>query len=192
MQVSSDPTTNKTGSLKCKKAGQNKHLLQKPHSPLKKPRLTVSSDSQGRNLALFLEHQNKNFTIFNKCLPGATLQPNFEAIISSPDFKTNSKAECQTNEISNYRISNVQELHKNLIDYIEKQLSAFEHTNLIMSTIPDRYGINEESIENRLTKQLNQSIRNMAYNKSEVKYTCYNLGYLPFSKTVSHKTWTTH
>lgn len=168
------PFTNKTNPVKCKKPVHNKHRLDTCPSSIKKPRLTVASDSQGRGLAASIAQQNNNnFAVFNSCQPGSPMQPIFESITSSQDFKMYSKADCVTviagtNDISNYRKSNVHTLIKNLTTYIEKQFSAFEHTNLIMSTIPYRYDIREDSIENRLIKEINLAIRNLAYKNPHV------------------------
>lgn len=168
------PTTVRSKSLKINKPRQMKHRQEMCHSHLKKPRLTVASDSQGRGLAAYLDHQNDNFAVFNTCQPGAPLQPIFDSIISSQDFKTYSKADCVTviagtNDILNCGISNKVTYIKNLTVYIQRQFTAFEHTNLIMSTIPYRYDLDEDSKENKLIKEINMIIRNLAYKIPHVK-----------------------
>lgn len=114
--------------------GPNRNQLKETLPPLKKPRLTVASDSQGRGLAAYLELQNKtNYTILNICQPGAPLQPVFDSVITSPDFKTYSKADCitiiaGTNNISSYGKSRAHTFKKILQTTLT---SSFRHLNIL-------------------------------------------------------------
>lgn len=147
---------------------EKKISLKKSH------RLTVVSDSQGRDLSKFIGNEDQGkYNIYGLCQPGAPLEPIIKSVTRSADFATLSKSDCVvviggTNNISQQACSNKDMFLSSFTKYIERQLSVFKHTNLLLATIPYRYDLGADNSINKLIRDTNLMIRNMAFNQPHV------------------------
>lgn len=140
-------------------------------------RLTIASDSQGRNLGAYLEQINEDrYKIFNFCQPGADIKPLLEYLKKVTDIEMYTKNDCivligGTNNIPNNYFT---DKHKQRILFqyrkcLENDIKALEHTNLVLSTVPYRYDLASGSKENNLIKEINSIVRQLAYDTPHVQ-----------------------
>lgn len=137
------------------------------------PRINLSCDSQGRQLSSFLMDQTHRFQICNNVKPGAPLEHVFTSIIKATNFNTYSKNDFQiviggTNNILNCTGGINGRPVNQLTNFLESNAAQFKHTNLILATIPYRYDRKEDSWENQLIRDVNSSVRNLAYMNSHI------------------------
>lgn len=141
-----------------------------PSNCSSRPKLTVASDSQGKTLSNFLEQRNNNyFNIFNHCQPGATIQPIMNSLFQATDFKSYTKKDYivvigGTNDITTNSMDQTELFLQTFKKQIKQNFLHFEHTNLIISTVPFRYDLSKNSAENNLIKEINDIIRQECYN----------------------------
>lgn len=139
-----------------------------------KHRLTVVSDSQGRDLTKFLGYENHGkYNIYGFCQPGAPIQHIIQSVTGTVDFTTLTKKDCVvvvggTNNISQQTCSNKEIFLNDITKYIERQMLVFKHTNLILSTIPYRYDLSADNSINELIRDTNIIIRKIAYSQPNV------------------------
>ncbi|XP_054287681.1 uncharacterized protein LOC129003414 [Macrosteles quadrilineatus] len=162
-----ETTTKKNNVNKTKhtRPGPMKKHVSAPRSDSHK--LSISSDSQGRDLAAFIEHTKHGAStvlqIINHCQPGAPIKPILHQVMNSAYFKTYTKEDCivilaGTNDITS---SVIRAPINPVCQYLTEALPKFEHTNLILSTIPNRYDLTPESPENKFINDTNLMIRRM-------------------------------
>lgn len=140
-------------------------------------RLTIASDSQGRDLGTYLVQINEDrYNIFNFCQPGAPIKPLLEYLKKVTDIEMYTKTDCVvliggTNNIPRNYFTNK---HKQwiLLEYrkcLQNYIKVLEHTNLVLSTIPYRYDLASDSKENNLIKEINSIVRQLAYDTPHVQ-----------------------
>lgn len=135
-----------------------------------KSRITLLCDSQGRDLSSHLDiYKPSNCNIFNYVQPGASLETVFNSAISISDFKSYSKSDHVviiggTNNVSKQK--NNPYFFNYFTQYLSKKAQQFEHTNLILSTIPYRYDLREDSKENQCIKEINNYVRKLVNSHS--------------------------
>lgn len=181
-EVTNTQANHKANNLKMTKP-TNKHsnpVKKQPYLPKNTTRqknlhkITIASDSQGRDLTKYLEHiSNDRFDIFNTCQPGAPLRPIINGLKHSAVLKVHSKSDVVvivggTNDVSQF-ITNGHDSTTSYIDFLESQIKELNHTNVILATIPYRYDKQAESPENKVIKEVNHRTRLMCYNQPHVQ-----------------------
>lgn len=167
-------STSKSMLIKNMSSQSNIQNHTKAKQALKKHRVIISSDSHGRDLTYYLDQiNNQNFSITNHCQPGAPIESIFGAIRNSEDLKdlTNNDFVVLlggTNDITENSVANTRQFLKLFKDELEGMQSSFNHTNLILSTLPYRYDLSETSLENQLIKEVNQAIRQLSCSQPHI------------------------
>lgn len=137
-------------------------------------RVTLSSDSLGREVGWLLEKQMKNDThVTAHVQSGAPLERIVLSATEDKQFSTLSKEDFVVliggcNNISNNSFQRGLLSVNKIKKYLELQIEGFKHTNVILSTVPYRYDVKEDDIRNRLIKSVNSCIRKIAQNHSQV------------------------
>lgn len=137
-----------------------------------RPKLTLACDSQGRGLSYYLDMTNSNkFKIYNHVQPGATLEAITNAALNVSEFNAYTKNDYiviigGTNNMSS---KNKCCPVKTMTNCLKGNVPLFQHTNLILSTIPYRYDLREYSYENKAIKEINFVIRELAYTHKHVR-----------------------
>lgn len=121
-------------------------------------KLKLMSDSQGRDVILHIDNLlSTNFNHFGHVLPGAKMKSINTAGQNNKKISTYTKSDYivwigSTNYISNYpsiNCQNMQDVSKTLLSKTEEAAVQYAHTNLILSTIPYRYDLQEANEENK-------------------------------------------
>lgn len=139
-------------------------------SSSQKNRLSIIADSQGRQLAGYLDnHVGGETSVFGHIQPGAP----FEAVMTSAIKEIKSKQFSDsdfviviggTNNITNTHFNKKTLNKQKFIKFIGSHIEMFSETNLILATIPYRYDLKEEDYQNKYIKEINIEIRNTIYN----------------------------
>lgn len=130
----------------------------------------ITSDSHGKDLAYFLDQaSDSSYNITNHCQPGAPLEFITEPIRQSAMVKkltTNDFAILigGTNNVTKQSAANPAPFLQLLEESLKEMQTSLKHTNLILSTLPYRYDLSASSMENKLIKEANSTIRQITYN----------------------------
>jgi len=138
------------------------------------PKINLACDSHGREMYYHMEQVNENnYKICNFTQPGAPIEKIISQIKNDMDLKKFTKEDFVvliggTNNISHNTLSENPYFLNKFTTYMERQIGSFEHTNLILSTIPYRHDLIEGSMENELIMDVNFIIRNIAHNHKNI------------------------
>lgn len=144
-------------------------------TPKKKtgPKLTFISDSYGRYLQSNLDYQlSKKYVSFGYILPNAGMKKILRVAERDKELKTFTKSDylvwiAGTNDVST-EFPGLQDLPTILLTNIENAASKFTHTNLILATVPHRYDLHQDSLENKIIWRMNEGIRHLTVKYSHL------------------------
>lgn len=150
--------------LKNKSEALKLHVKEKT-TRTNKPKLTVISDSQGRDLAGFLQTiVGTSHHVTGNVYSGGYIEDIVKSATRLPNFNQYTMSEAfillaGSNNVSDNKLHGSYFSMDNFELFLKKLEKTFINTNLIFSTIPYRYDLDSFSWENVITDDINCAIR---------------------------------
>lgn len=130
-----------------------------------KPKWTIISDSQGRDLAIYLKNIIGNsHDICGHVQAGGYIENISGSASNYSNFKDYTKSDAfvliaGSNNVSDASLNGAHiSVHRYRI-FLKQLVQTYAHTNLVISTIPYRYDLPSSSWENRIIHELNHEVR---------------------------------
>lgn len=124
-------------------------------------------DSMGRSLGeLCNVNDDSNMCCYsNNVFPNATLDIIAKKIYESRELNDLGKRDFVfvMGDANNFTVAGDDEEVLSFVEQVEGMISALKHTNLVLSTVPYRYDLNESSTINMKIKESNTSLREIAF-----------------------------
>lgn len=131
-------------------------------------KITLMSDSQGRDIMSYLNTTDDVTQVFGHVQPGAPMEAVFSAAMREMELNKYTRNDCLVliggcNNVSNLTINKERLSVEKMLHFIKGKVRIFEKTNLILSTIPYRYDLWEDDPKNILIRDINNGIRDIVY-----------------------------
>lgn len=136
------------------------------------PRLTLVGDSQGKDLAHYLNFKSSNdLLVFGNIFSGAPLHSLISFLKNDKAMQSYTRTDWVLLIGGTVDVAEFYEckyITESIISMLKEQVQALQHTNLILSTIPYRYDLDNDCLQSDVIREINFHIRKLANSLSNV------------------------
>lgn len=135
-------------------------------TPTSQPRLTLVCDSQGNDVAHYINLGSSNdLHVFGNTFSGAPLHSLMSFLKNDKDIQRYTKKDWVVFIGGTVDVAEFYEckyITESIVSILKEQVEALQNTNLILSTIPYRYDLKNDCRQNDLIREINFHIRKLA------------------------------